>query len=151
MLKESRVNEAPVPVLEIVQSYGVEVLEADFGADSIMADIAGLLDFERKKIFVPHKDPFNRKSFTIAQLLGHFLLHKEKFADGQFGMVMRRPIGATDDPLGAEANTFAAHLMVPTRLMDKYLKYATIADLAQIFAVPPDVIRFRSEPANAGA
>jgi len=58
-------------------------------------------------------------------------------------ILLRLPIGSNEtDPLEKEANCFAANLLVPKYLLDKY-KDKDVADLAKLFNVSKDVIRFR--------
>ena len=55
----------PIPVVEIAESNGVDVVFATFGSRS--DEIAGYCDFAKRKLFVNTRDPAHRQSFTIAQ------------------------------------------------------------------------------------
>ena len=74
-------------------------------------------------------------------------LHRERFEKkpSEYAVLLRRPMKAANSPLEKEANAFAAHLLVPRKLLDKYVGFASVDRLAEIFAVSKDVIRARLE------
>jgi Zn-dependent peptidase ImmA (M78 family) len=49
----------------------------------------------------------------------------------------------TKDPIEQEANAFAAHLLVPRAMLEKYRGLASIAELSELFAVSMPVIKNR--------
>lgn len=65
---------APVPVTEIAERNGVEVVLANFGRNRDL--VSGICDFQNRKIFVNAADIFPRRRFTIAHELGHWILHR---------------------------------------------------------------------------
>lgn len=148
ILKQAGIKEAPVSPLHIARSYGLEVIEVDFSKHEAVAGFLELRPGEGATIYVAQKLSYAWKAFTIAKELAHIFLHRDQTEPLKLGgiVLQQRPLGAATDPLEKEAIVFAAHLLVPSHLLDKYnTNYATAADLAQIFAVPPDVIRFRTE------
>ena len=150
VLRDNRIVDAPISVLELAEAYGFRVLDADFSTGSLRS-LAAVYDPKAKTIYAPKDDPFPRKSFSVAQAIGHLLLHGtlERHA-GTFGTVPRKPIASEDaTPREKEAIAFAAHLLVPDKILSKYRRYATPSDLATLFAVPNDVIRYRTGPDHA--
>ena len=79
---------------------------------------------------------------VIAHEFGHFLLHKadlEKDPD-KHAIFYRIPLGRiNEDQLEKETNIFAANLLVPQKMLDKYKSLDTNT-IAKIFGVSPEVI-----------
>src|SRR5262245_25369610 len=67
----------PIPVLEIAERSGVDVLFADMGVHK--DKVAGFCDFKNAKLYVNAADPTNRQTFTIAHELGHWIIHRDIF------------------------------------------------------------------------
>jgi Zn-dependent peptidase ImmA (M78 family) len=123
----------PIPVLEIAEQNGVEVVFSDFGRHESVA--SGFCHFKDKKIYVNDSDIFARKVFTIAHELGHWILHQDTFLkDPDKYAVLPRFQKARSDIFEQEANLFAAELLVPKRLLLP-VKSASVAQLAKIFGV----------------
>ena len=61
------------------------------------------------------------------------------------------PVGEETDPIEKEANAFAADLLVPLNMLHLYRKYATEEDLAKLFAVSSEVIRYRLKFAGSAS
>ena len=142
VLTDNSVIEPPVRIDQIVQNYGLTVVEASFAHPH--ESVAGFIDFESKQIVVNAADPLNRRIFTAAHELGHWLLHRpviEKNPD--IAILSRVALRQADkDPLEQEANSFAANLLVPKEFLDP-VKEAPIAALADIFGVSTEVIGYR--------
>lgn len=134
---------APVPVTEIAERNGVEVVVANFGKNRDR--VSGICDFRRAKIFVNVADRFERRRFTIAHELGHWILHRDscESTPEQYSFLPR--FQHTDDhgPMEQEANCFAAHLLVPGRLLRQVVGAATATELADIFEVSRTTMEFR--------
>jgi Zn-dependent peptidase ImmA (M78 family) len=143
VLTENVVTTPPVLPKEIAQNYGIEVLFADFGG--VSNEVSGFFDFSARAIYVNNKDPSTRQGFTIAHELGHFMLHSDLFSrhPEEYKVLLRAPIGGVKDPLEQEANAFAAHLLVPRAFLERYYKVASPKELARLFIVSEEVIRYR--------
>jgi Zn-dependent peptidase ImmA (M78 family) len=113
--------------------------------DASHEKVAGFLDFKELAIYVNAADPYNRKTFTIAHELGHYVLHAQYFREHPeaYRVLLRRPMSAASDPREKEANAFAGHLLVPRHFLEGFYKLATVHELADLFAVSADVIRIR--------
>jgi len=128
---------------EIAANYGITVLFADFGQEH--KEVSGFYDGKSRAIYVNVDDNPRRQTFTIAHELCHFLLHGNLFRDHpeDYRVLLRYLIGAAKEPLEQEANCFAANLLVPRSFLDKYYRIASVQELARLFIVFGDVIRFR--------
>lgn len=146
---ESKANELtkdistpPIPVYEIAESSGVNVVFADFGAHS--EGVSGLCDFNSARIYVNKYDSVVRQTFTMAHELGHWLLHREIFLKDpdRYPVLPRFSDPNRSDPLEKEANKFAACLLVPERLL-KPVRGAPVSALAKSFGVSRLMMEFR--------
>ena len=122
----------PIPVLEIAENNGVEVVFSDFGKHSDM--VSGLCDFEARKIYVNDNESFGRKMFTIAHEVGHWVLHRQWFEFYQIYMVSCQELALLtrthlkQKPMCSLLNFVPKHLLFP-------VKMAGVAQLADIFNV----------------
>jgi Zn-dependent peptidase ImmA (M78 family) len=119
LLSQQRVRSAPVPVKKIAEALGVEVRLA-----STDDDLSGFLYRDRKRklavIGVNADHASNRRNFTAAHELGHFLLHdfEEVHVDRQFKVWLRSETSSQGTDLEEkEANLFAAELLMPARFL----------------------------------
>ena len=136
--------EPPVPVEVIAEEhFGLIVIEAEDpaeipGAPTVAEGVrfSGMLMADRGEIWVSAADAREwppRKRFTIAHELGHFVLHRHSVDPALYqaadvsatGAAPADSIRSQADPeaatilprLEAEANAFAAALLMPARLM----------------------------------
>lgn len=132
----------PIPVLEIAEFNGVDVVFADFGDTG--EKVAGFCDFENARLYVNAEDILPRQTFTIAHELGHWVLHKSYFDSnpGEYSILPRFQSVASSDAFEKEANFFAANLLVPKRLLQP-VKFAPASELAAIFAVSKTMMENR--------
>jgi Zn-dependent peptidase ImmA (M78 family) len=134
-------NSPPIPVLEIAERLGLSVGIAKFGKYS--KDVSGFIDFSEKRIHVNEDDSFNRKLFTIAHEIGHWVLHREHFIkDTNEYVVLARQTGIKQNNYEQEANAFAAALLVPEGLLKPVKSYGA-ATLASIFLVSREMMEHR--------
>lgn len=101
-----------------------------------METVSGFLDIEERTIYVNAKDNFQRRMFTLAHEIGHFILHKDilEKEPGKYELVYRsQTLEGAPDPIEQQANCFAAHLLVPKTMLDKYYHQASIDQLSTIF------------------
>jgi Zn-dependent peptidase ImmA (M78 family) len=127
LLKKHDISDAPVSVDMIARSEGLPIVESAFAGD-----VSGAL--LRKDgvagIVVNAQQHPNRKRFTIAHELAHFLLdHTDTdHVDWQF-TILRRDESSSDasDVREIEANAFAANLLMPKdflrRDLDQYRNF----------------------------
>ncbi|AUQ49920.1 hypothetical protein PhaeoP83_01646 [Phaeobacter inhibens] len=148
-LAENRANELtqdlsapPIPVYEIAESSGVNVVFVDFGEHA--ESVSGLCDFNAARIYVNRDDSTERQTFTMAHELGHWLLHRDIFINDPdaYPVLPRFAKPDSKNPLEKEANKFAACLLVPNRLL-RPVKDAPVAVLARIFGVSRLMMEYR--------
>lgn len=138
LLSRYDITDLPVPVARIAEEEGFRLGTASLSGE--FKDIAGFVKLDTNMIILNSNDPVYRQRFTIAHELGHHILHREKLrANGDFGIVLRETSGETITPEEQEANAFAAYLLMPKRLVKKYLKdYEDMpkVKLAELIGVP---------------
>lgn len=138
----------PIPVLEIAESNGVDVIFADFGAHN--GKVAGFCDFKNARLYVNKDDRPERQFFTIAHEFGHWVLHRDLFLahPEQYPVLPRFQSVDSHSPMEQEANYFAANLLVPAALLKPVLN-APIATLASIFRVSRTMMEYRVKNVRA--
>lgn len=144
VLRENFINNPPIDVYEIAKNEGLEIEIKDFGDK--FNNISGYIKPETRTIFVNSRDPENRRKFTIAHELGHWILHRDKLESEpeKYAILYRIPLGRTqDDPVEQEANCFAANLLVPEEMLVARRDEKTEEELATEFHVSRDVIGYR--------
>lgn len=121
LLTEHRVKAAPVPVADIAKALGVEV-QPQAAED----ELSGFLYRDRNRklaiIGVNAEHHPNRKNFTAAHELGHFLLHDfdDIHVDRQFKVWLRSEASSQGTDIEEkEANLFAAELLMPVRFLTR--------------------------------
>ncbi|MEO1911754.1 MAG: ImmA/IrrE family metallo-endopeptidase [Paracoccus sp. (in: a-proteobacteria)] len=132
----------PIPVRDISEENGVDVVFADFGKHA--KSVAGFCDFKKAKLYVNREDIASRQTFTIAHELGHWMLHRDLFlADpSRYPALPRFSSPDQSNRLEKEANCFAANLLVPERLLEPISK-AGVLSLAKAFGVSPTMMGYR--------
>lgn len=144
VLLENFITNPPIDVYEIAKNEGLEIEIKDFGDK--FNNISGYIKPEIRTIFVNSRDPENRRKFTIAHELGHWILHKDKLESEpeKYAILYRIPLGRPqDDPIEQEANWFAANLLVPEEMLAVRRGGKTEEQLAIEFHVSRDVIGYR--------
>lgn len=97
----------PVPIINIVDRYGVTVLEHNLNDND-----SGLLVIKNQRpiIVVNRQHHPHRQHFTLAHELGHLLLHFDRSED-MFHRDQRSSQGT--NRFEVQANNFAAQLLMP--------------------------------------
>lgn len=128
---------APVPVIAFANALGVRVLK------SYSLDKDGELYFEdeerrRPVITTNARQHINRRRFTVAHELGHLMMHELKNHN-------RDTDDCIYDPIETEANVFAANLLMPRSILDRYigLGMVDLNALARHFKVSPAAMSIR--------
>lgn len=136
---------APVDVEGLASALGVRVWHG-----TLPSGISGTLFRDQStggsngySIIVNEKEPRVRQRFTVAHELGHFLLHRaelDKTGKVKDDIFYRSAQMSTRQE--AQANRFAANLLMPKRLISYYQQLGTTSprELARIFAVSEDAM-----------
>jgi Zn-dependent peptidase ImmA (M78 family) len=119
LLNKHGITRVPIPLEMIAQGEGIPVVEMPF-----KSDVSGALIRSQgmSGIAVNAAQHPNRKRFTIAHELAHFLLdHKaqdEDHIDWKFTIIRRDGISSeASDAQEIEANAFAACLLMPAQYL----------------------------------
>jgi Zn-dependent peptidase ImmA (M78 family) len=152
LIKKFGIETAPVPVEQVARQLEAEVIYRNFEGD-----VSGMVyrNDTEKVIGVNSSHAPNRQRFTVAHEIGHLVLHKGQhvYVDSFEGRVNWRD-GAWD-AVEAEANAFAAELLMPRAFIDRAVAKAMedvavspkrlVADMAKSFKVSQQSMRFRLE------
>ncbi|WP_329888283.1 ImmA/IrrE family metallo-endopeptidase [Stenotrophomonas sepilia] len=123
----------PIDPFEIASMVGLRIAP--------IFDASGWYKAQERTIYFNPTEPLVRQRFTVAHELGHhFLNHGDRPRDSapQFS--------TTADPIEAQANRFAAELLMPAgsvRLLIVDHKVADISTLAQYFNVSEIAMKYR--------
>ncbi len=112
LLVKARIDAAPVPVEQVANHLGIKVESTDLGEDC-----SGVLvrKHNRAVIGVNWAHHSNRRRFSIAHEIGHFVLHKDDtYVDKGYRVNFRDlEAGSGTRKEEIEANAFAAALLMP--------------------------------------
>lgn len=148
ILEENFINSPPVPVRDLLEFAGLGLIKSEFNDGGI----SGVINLEKKYLYVNINDSVERQRFTIAHELGHWILHKNEMESfKEMAVLYRRPLGIEDNDIWEqEANCFAANLLVPEKMLrviiaeiKKDYSYIDDAFLAERFEVSRPVIGYR--------
>lgn len=132
----------PIDPVLIAVRLGLKIFEADLAANvsgslvkSAGADAVVLLN---------GSDSRNRRRFTCAHELGHFVRHSSQ-GDEEFEYVEHRDSlsAAGLDPDEIYANQFAAALLMPAHLVEEHRRDKGVVELANVFRVSADAMSYR--------
>lgn len=98
--------------------------------------LSGYFDSAKHTIFVNPDEPSSRQRFTVAHELGHYEL-------GHGNRNREKETLASYDPIEAEANQFAAELLMPENAIRVFSATRGLQDLMEIFDVSQSTIYFR--------
>jgi len=141
LLSEAGIDESPVNPIAIAKNIvGVKVDFVTFKPES--SNISGFYDPQENAIFVNREEFPLRQTFTVAHELGHKILHEE-WAKSSDYRVLLRDSHSEDDFREKEANAFAANLLMPRSMVDRYWERLTMSELSQLFAVSVPAVKAR--------
>jgi Zn-dependent peptidase ImmA (M78 family) len=128
----------PVDPVVIAQEIGVKVIETE-----LPPDVSGVLAKEEGQdavIFLSSSDHKNRKRFTCAHELGHFI-KKMELGEQEISSVNFRDSRSSEgkDPEEMFANQFAANLLMPEEEVLRQKRTPSFV-LARYFGVSPEAI-----------
>jgi Zn-dependent peptidase ImmA (M78 family) len=110
----------PVNLEAILANQSLKLEFFDGGKDQDLKEVDGAFNKDKRTIFLSSKLPYPRAAFTIAHELGHYFLHDDRHKD----IFYRKDainLGDPEDKIDEqEANWFAASLLMPKELIDKY-------------------------------
>ena len=135
---------APVVILPLAKELGLKVFYVD---DWDANGLSGMIKADDRSgdsgysIYVNGKHGANRKRFTIAHEIAHYILHESDIGDGIVDDAMYRS-GLTNIK-EVEANRMAADILMPWSLLSNYTADNTLEQLANIFRVSRSAMSIR--------
>lgn len=153
---EGLLNSVPIDPEEVAERLNVDVVFAEFEED-VSEQVSGFIEFldetsedydgKEARIFVNSDIHPRRQVFTIAHELGHFLMHKNWAQSEEYQLLPRENSYESDGKPAqeVEADAFAADLLVPLQELAKVDGKFNDRELANLFLVSEDVIRFRKK------
>lgn len=137
---------APIHVVPIAHEMGINVYKAEYGDDNISGNIVredGNEGDSGYAIYVNKNHSYERRRFTIAHELAHFILHEDKIGDGIFDDALYR--SGLSNKLEVEANKLAADILMPFSLLVPKIEggIININKLAKEFEVSTQAMSIR--------
>lgn len=134
-------------LFSIAEALDLEIYTKTFTQTDNSTEINGVIEYTgstnpKAKIFINSAHAKNRKSFTIAHEMGHFLLHpsEEKY---RVDIVDYSKPESVDE---TEANYFAASLLMPKGEFVKLVKLAAPdTEIAKYFGVSEVAVKKRKQ------
>jgi Zn-dependent peptidase ImmA (M78 family) len=132
----------PVDPVRIAHTAGLQVLEAKLDENTLGALVKQ--PGKDPKILLNESDSENRRRFTCAHELGHFVRRSEE-ADEYATVDLRSPLSTTgEDPEEVYANEFAASLLMPESEVRMFVELGmTDLEMAIRFKVSREAMQFR--------
>ncbi|MEP2828674.1 ImmA/IrrE family metallo-endopeptidase [Parvibaculum sp.] len=128
---------APIQVIPIANALGLKVYYVDW-----QDNMSGRIERNERlggdsgyAIFVNKNHPPNRRRFTIAHEIAHFVLHRDQIGDGVYDDAMYR--SGLPQRTEFEANRLAADILMPWHLINEATEdgLSTVEGLAKKFEV----------------
>jgi IrrE N-terminal-like domain len=140
-------QDVPIDITALATDLGLSVYESEDFEDGISGKICKDASGESPagySVYVNANHSVRRQRFTIAHECAHFLLHRDKIGDGITDDAMYRSDKMTNQD-EYEANNKAADLLMPRRLVLKYVKEGLSGadDLADAFNVSITAMQVR--------
>lgn len=148
LLEQHNLLSIPVNPVAVANAEGVEVFSINFRDDSV----SGILRKEDGvyRIYVNSNHSNNRKRYTIAHELGHYVLHRDgiaAFIDPELNLYRSKDSSGENTSQGdmeIQANIFASALLMPAELVKTaYGKCHDVAALARSFSVSSEAMGHR--------
>jgi Zn-dependent peptidase ImmA (M78 family) len=150
-LHEQGIKNPPVDVAALACGLGLRIF-----SELLPEDISGILDLRdpgKPIIMVNSEHHQNRRRFSIAHEIGHFMLHKPLGIHVDKQTFFRSPKSAeSPDEYEIDANKFAAALLMPDYLISQTLDMHAdwldsnadiISDLSEQFQVSVTAMSYR--------
>ncbi len=146
-------QKAPVQTVPLARALGLNVYHVpnwDSGLSGKIMKSAEYGGDSGYAVFVNQGHHENRRRFTTAHEIAHFILHQDAIGDGitDDGLYRSRLSNAVE----AQANRLAADILMPWHLLNTYIDSGTtnVDELARIFRVSPSSMAIRlGVPASA--
>jgi Zn-dependent peptidase ImmA (M78 family) len=137
-------DKPPVNVFDIAGREGVDIIY--FVPDDNTDEISGLLDINKRTVYLNASDSASRQNFTLAHELAHYFLEHRP---DEYGVYLRNSLYQEQKPEKEQtADVFAAELLMPRSFIRKIQNDYSLTDddalaLARLFGVPKAVMQYR--------
>lgn len=132
----------PVDILQIANVYGIEVFEASL--DSLTSGFIKMTSNNNFEIVLRNSDSKERKRFTLAHEVAHFILHKHKFTANKMHIDRLNRDDNIDSKEEKEANYFAGALLMQEENVIKLLDAnISIHQMSEAFEVSESAMNSR--------
>ena len=142
--KEGYYNGKKLQVVKLAKYFGLNVVEKNFEQNISGKLVIGKGPESPSVIYVNSNHSENRKRFTIAHELGHFINHRKDGAEFEDTVFFRK-----GDIFGIEysANKFAADILMPESEVRKSVieGIRDVGSLAEEFGVSASAMKYRLE------
>jgi Zn-dependent peptidase ImmA (M78 family) len=149
LLEEYDIKKPPVPVDKLAHALNIRLI-----SESLPEEISGILDLRNKPVMMINSGHhLNRRRFSIAHEIGHFILHKPLGIHVDKQSYFRSAKSAENlEEYEIDANKFAAALLMPEEMVSKELDQFTdwldsdidvLAILADTFKVSATAMGYR--------
>jgi Zn-dependent peptidase ImmA (M78 family) len=140
----------PIDVFALAKGEGIEVSQANFNN----SDVLGQLEFKNKKIVISKKQSLSQALFTTAHEFGHYVEFKS-MKDAERPIIgdvlfhhqqLSLFITSSNSIDEVKANAFALALLMPWRLMQKFMNQKdtiALSNLAKHFCISPSLVQHR--------
>lgn len=144
ILKKYNITEPFVDLHKITRGEGLHIAIVQLKPEW-ENNISGFYDDGTKTIYVNRNISAARTRFTIAHELGHYLMHKDYIKSEKYKVLMRRNDWSINDKpdVEKEADAFAANLLVPLEILEKYRDKATVPQLKDLFGISEEMLGYR--------
>lgn len=120
--------EPPINLGEILQNFNLSLSIASFK----LPNVSGAYDNSQQTIFIAKTDSPKRQLFTVAHELGHLILNHDRPTD-IFYRHQALEFNNQDLTEEKEANFFAAALLMPKELVEKFWQHHSDIELLAAF------------------
>ncbi|MCL1891992.1 MAG: ImmA/IrrE family metallo-endopeptidase [Alphaproteobacteria bacterium] len=142
--KELKIKTDPLDIASVVEKiFGIKLIKKDLGKSA-----SGFLEQIDNQwcIYINQYESEQRQRFTIAHELGHYVKHREKYANGRFQHDLIFFRDENTNPDEREANDFASNLLMPETIVNDCIKRGenTVKKLADKFNLSTPAVRYRA-------
>lgn len=145
--KYSPDTDSPVSAFEIAGQEGINIAYFMPEKDSAIENASGMFLADHNTIYLNANEPADRQNFTLAHELAHYFL-KHKPSEHGISWRYNAYADGTKPAKEQEADCFAAELLMPKELIDRFKKKydlgdTNVATLAKLFGVSPSAMKYR--------
>lgn len=136
----------PVQTVPLALALGVEVYHVPNWPDELSGKIMRSKEHGGNSgyaIYVNRSHHKNRRRFTTAHEIAHFILHQDSIGDGIIDDGLYR--SRLSNSMEAQANKLAADILMPWHLLNPYMEQGrnSVAQLAKVFEVSESAMSIR--------